>query len=409
MLNQILSVLDSQKQTVIDIQRELVRIPALSPDNGGVGEKEKAEFLKKYLVSLGLKDIKEFNAPDSRVPCGYRPNLAIVVPGRDTSRTLWIIAHMDVVPPGNLASWNADPYELVVDGDILRGRGVLDNHQDLVSSLLVAKAIAAEKIAPPINFGMLFVSDEENGNKFGINYVLEKHGDIFKKQDLFFVPDYNETNKVIELAEKSIFWFKITVKGKQSHASRPDIGKNSFVASSAFAVKLRELYKLFPEKDSLFDFPASSFEPTKKEANVENINTIPEQDVFYVDCRVLPRYPFDDVDREIRKLGDEIVKEYGVSIDYEVVNKAPSAPMTPKDSEVVKRLEKAIQFVCGFQPGYIGMGGFTVGLPLRQKGYPVAVWNSAVAACPHQPNECSSIKATINDAKVMAHVLWGGD
>jgi len=407
MLNQILSDIDAQKQTIINLQRDLVRIPALSPANGGEGEKEKAVCLKKYLASIGLKDIQEFNAPDSRVECGYRPNIAAIIPGQDSSRTLWTIAHIDVVPSGNSALWNTPPFELTVDGDMLRGRGVLDNHQGLVSSFLLAKAVLAQKAVPPINYGLLFVADEETGNKLGISYLLENNSGLFKKKDLFIVPDFNNGTDVIELAEKGIFWFKITVTGTQSHAMRPDIGKNSYVASSAFAVKLRDLYKLFPEKDSLFDFPASSFEPTKKEANVENINTIPGQDIFYVDCRVLSCYSYNEILSAIQKIGDEIIKEYGVTIDYETVNYMPSAEMTPKDSDIVRRLEKSIQTVYGYSPKFKGMGGFTVALPLRQKGYQVAVWNTAAVACPHQPNECSSISATINDAKVMAHVLFG--
>ena len=38
-MREIFSVLDNQAQEVINIQRELVSRPALSPENGGQGEK----------------------------------------------------------------------------------------------------------------------------------------------------------------------------------------------------------------------------------------------------------------------------------------------------------------------------------------------------------------------------------
>ena len=101
MVERIFLHLDAQKQTVIDVQRKLVAIPAVGPDNGGLGEKEKADYLKGYLASIGICDIKELNAPDFRIPCGYRPNLAAIIPGHDTSRTFWTISHLDVVPPGD--------------------------------------------------------------------------------------------------------------------------------------------------------------------------------------------------------------------------------------------------------------------------------------------------------------------
>jgi len=113
MLNAILAYLDTQKQTVIDIQRGLVSIPALSPEVGGEGERKKADHLKKYLADIGITDIREINAPDPRVPCGHRPNMIAVIPGKDVSRTFWNVCHLDVVPPGDAARWrhygNAEP------------------------------------------------------------------------------------------------------------------------------------------------------------------------------------------------------------------------------------------------------------------------------------------------------------
>ena len=158
MLDSLLSFLDSQRDAVIDLQRQLTAIPALGPDNGGPGEREKADRLKILLAAMGLPAPREINAPDPRVPCGHRPNLAVIMPGADTSRTLWIISHLDIVPPGDAALWRTDPYVLTVEDDLLYGRGVEDNQQAVVSSVLLAKALAAGHITPPINYGMPFLT-----------------------------------------------------------------------------------------------------------------------------------------------------------------------------------------------------------------------------------------------------------
>jgi len=405
MLNQIISFLDAQRQAVIDLQRGLVSSPALAPESGGEGERKKADLLKKHLFEIGLQDIKEFNAPDARVPCGHRPNLVTLIPGRDASRTFWIITHMDVVPPGERALWKTDPYTLTVDGDTVYGRGVADNHQGLVASFLLAKVLNEQKIAPPINYGLVFVSDEEAGNKFGIDYILDHHGDIFKEGDLYLVPDFKPEANEIEIAEKSVFWLKITVEGKQCHAAFPLEGKNSLVATADFILKLRNLYERFPDEDPLFFPTMSTFESTKKEANVESINTLPGRDVFYIDCRVLPKYKLDDVMKHIRCMGGEIEEKYGVKINYEVVKYEQSSSEALKDSEIVKRLFRAIPAIFGCAPKCVGIGGFTAAFSLRRKKLPAAVWDPRPLG--HGPNESSSISATINEAKVMAHVLFG--
>lgn len=405
MLDRVLAFLETQRSTVIDLQRRLTAIPAIGPDNGGPGERDRVDFLKTLLAGLGLPEPTEINVPDPRVPCGHRPNLAAVIPGRDTSRTFWVIAHLDIVPPGDLAQWDADPFVLRVEGDRIIGRGVEDNQQSMVSAILVAKGLVAEHITPPINYGLLFVADEETGSKYGLDYVADRHQGLFTPDDLFLVPDFgNETGELVEVAEKSMLWLKITVSGRQCHASTPDAGINSLAAAALFILKIPKLYERFTAQDPLFEPPGCTFVPTKKEANVESINVLPGRDVFYVDCRVLPQYPVDDVIEAIRDLGRKVEAACGVSIAYEAVQKEQAAPPTGVETPIVRRVIDGVRAVYGGNPRPTGVGGGTVAAYLRRRGYPTAVW-STLHNNAHQPNEFSSIANTIGDAKVMARVL----
>jgi succinyl-diaminopimelate desuccinylase len=398
--------LEAQSQTVIDLQRALVAIPALGPMNGGAGEKDKTEYLKSYLNGLGFAKVLELRAPDPAVPCGYRPGLCAVIPGADSAKTLWIISHTDIVPPGDRSLWDSDPYTLKVDGDIIIGRGVEDNHQGIVCSLLVAKALLDLGLTPPMNYGVLLVADEETGSKYGLDYVVKEHAGLFGPDDLFLVPDFGEpTSEMIEIAEKSMFWLKVIVEGKQCHASTPEAGINTLLAASALIVQIPKLHQLFDRQDPLFNPPHSTFEPTKKEANVENINTIPGRDVFYLDCRVMPGYDLGEVLKAIQGFGQEVEREHGVHISYEYVQREQAAPPTPVDSEVVTRLVRSVKSVFGNQPKLMGIGGGTVAAYLRRAGHKAAVWGTLMHNA-HQPNERSSIQNSIKDAKVMAAMLF---
>ncbi len=398
--------LESSAQAIIDLQRALVAIPALGPLNGGAGEKEKTEFLTGYLKELGFAQVRELRAPDPAVPCGYRPSLAAVIPGKNAAKTFWVISHTDIVPPGDLALWSGDPYTLRVDGDILVGRGVEDNHQGIVSSLMVARALLDLKATPDMNYGVLLVADEETGSKYGLDFVVKNHPELFGPDDLFLVPDFGEPkSEMVEIAEKSMLWLKVVVEGKQCHASTPEAGNNTLLAAASLIVQIPKLHAIFNRRDPLFSPPYSTFQPTKKDANVENINTIPGRDVFYVDCRVMPGYDLDDVLAVIKGYGAEVEAQCGVRISYEFVQSEQAAPPTPADSEIVTRLMERIRRVFGNQPKLQGIGGGTVAAYLRRAGHQAAVWATLMHNA-HQPDERTSIACTIKDAKVMAAMLF---
>lgn len=411
MSNPIYEYIDTLRETVIDLQKNLVSRPALGPENEGPGdmgpgqgEMDKAKYLEQYLNDLGIGPVVWVNAPDPRVPDGKRPNLAATLPGK-SERTLWVISHMDVVPSGDLSLWIGDPFTLRVEGDVLYGRGVEDNHQGIVSSLVAAKAFKEQDVTPDMGLGLLFVADEETGSGFGLDYVLKHNPELFGANDLFLVPDFGASDsRLMEVAEKHMLWLKITVVGKQCHASTPGEGVNSLVGAAAFIMKLQELYALFDKKDPLFDPPISTFEPTRKDANVPNVNTVPGKDVFYLDCRILPEYGIDDVLGTIKEIGAAVTRSYGVTLEYEVVQRNEAAQPTDVKSEVVTKLAAGIKDVYGVTAKPQGIGGGTVAAFLRRADHPAVVWSTCIHNA-HQPNERSLISAQLGDAKVIAHML----
>jgi len=222
------------------------------------------------------------------------------------------------------------------------------------------------------------------------------------------VPDFGDSaGAMIEVAEKSMLWLRIAVTGKQCHASTPDEGVNSLTAAAALILRIRRLNERFPDADPLFNPATSTFVPTKKEANVPNVNTVPGSDVFYVDCRVLPRYDLDDVVAAVRELADEVEREYGASIAISHVLREQAAPPTSPDAEVVTRLRAAIKDVYGVTARPAGIGGGTVAAIVRRMGLSAAVWSKLVPNA-HVPNEATRISCNIGDAKVIATMLFEG-
>ncbi|MCX7031872.1 MAG: M20 family metallo-hydrolase [Spirochaetes bacterium] len=396
--------IDAKRDLAIALQRDLTAIPALGPQNDGTGEKEKAHKLVEWLARLGLPEPVGLPAPDPSVPGGKRPNLVVTIPGRAKDRTLWIMSHLDIVPPGEAKLWTSDPYTLVVDGDRLVGRGVEDNQQGLVASVLAAAAVRELGLEPACTVRLLFVSDEETGSAQGVQHVLAAAPHLFTPADSALVPDHGAPDgSEIEIAEKSILWLKFATKGRQCHASTPQKGVNAFAAASLLVVRLGELARIYPAADPLFDPAVSTFTPTKKEANVPNVNTLPGEDVFYLDSRILPSVDLDGVMARIRSIADGVEKECGVTISIETVQRA-SSPATPADAHIVKALLRAVSEVYGVKARTMGIGGGTVGAFLRHRGIATVVW-SRLEGKAHQPDESCLLANLLGDSLVMASLM----
>jgi succinyl-diaminopimelate desuccinylase len=287
------------------------------------------------------------------------------------------------------------------------GRGVEDTQQGLTSSVLAALALVKQGLHPCRTVKILFLADEEMGNDYGIAWLLKHHNDMFHKNDVALIPDWGDTKgEGIEIAEKNIIWVRFTTTGRQTHASRPDLGANAFIAGSDLALRLHYgLSEKFNDRDSLFEPEYSTFQPTKKEPNVPNVNTIPGGDVFYIDMRVLPRYSIKEVLDEIDRIKEEVAAKHKVAIDYNVLQSNES-PATSAEAPFIKSLSLAINEVYGGTARPVGIGGGTVASFLRKTGIDSAVW-ARLSGTAHQPNEYALVKNILGDAKVMAFLMWG--
>jgi succinyl-diaminopimelate desuccinylase len=405
MRDEIVRRIEGMREWAVELQRGLVAIPALDPSSGGDGEHDKAVWLEGVLRGIGFDSVERFDAPDPRAKNGVRPNLTARLRGRSSERTLWLMSHLDVVPPGEPSSWSGDPWTLRVKDGRLYGRGTEDNHQAAVASLLVARAFLDAGQRPPVDLALLFCADEETGSRYGAEWLVAEHPELFRHDDVFIVPDAgNPEGTLLEVAEKSIWWVKVRTVGKQCHGSTPELGINAFRAASDLVVRLGTLYRTFPLRDELFDPPISTFEPTKKDPNVPNINTIPGDDVFYIDARVLPQIPLADVATEIRRLAGEVAAVHGVSITVEDVQRAEAAPGTEPGTPVVAAVAAAAQAVYGVTPKPLGIGGGTVAAVFRRAGYPAVVY-SRLDDCAHQGDEYCVLDYLVGDAKVFALTL----
>jgi len=404
-LEQLLAQVGSHRDEMVEALSEMIRIPAIGPESGGSGELERSRYLRDILDHSKFDDVEMYDALDERVRLRLRPNIVARKKGR-SDQTIWLVAHMDTVPPGDLNSWNTPPFSpRLVDGK-LYGLGTEDNGQALIASLFAAETLMNMGVEFERSLGLVLVADEEAGNERGIQFLL-KEG-VFKPGDIMFVPDHGTPRgDEVEIAEKHILWLKFTVTGRQTHASRPDLGLNAMRVGSELITFLQDfLHRKYNARDALFNPDRSTFEPTKRLQTMGNVNTIPGEDIFYFDCRILPAYEVDAVRSDITAVLDIFEQKTGTKIKMETVQLTRSGPPSDLEGEGMKALRWAVQKVRGVEPRPVGIGGGTCANFFRLAGMNAYVWQT-IDELAHTPNEYCVVDNLVDDAKVFAVVLAG--
>ncbi|MCW4009067.1 MAG: M20 family metallo-hydrolase [Candidatus Bathyarchaeota archaeon] len=399
----IFSQIEALKPEMTMALMQLIRVPAVGPESGGNGESAKAELLSKLLAQAGFDRVERVDADDTRVSSGKRPNIVAYFGDKAAGgRRLWIVTHLDVVPAGEESLWKiTKPFEPMQQDGCVFGRGSEDNGQSLVASVFAVKALAQLGVTPNRQVALAFVSDEEQGSAMGIEHLLDSG--VFGGDDLVVVPDSGSADGgFIEVAEKSILWFKVVTFGRQAHGSVPDKGLNAHRVGMQVALALdTELHRKYTAQNSYFSVPYSTFEPTKKDKNVDTVNIIPGEDTVYFDCRVLPEYDLEEVLADVSRVTGRFEAQTGAKIKVEVLQKQAAPPMLDGEAEVVGLLKEALKRARGVDAVVGGIGGGTCAAFFRKAGIPAAVW-STIDEVAHQPDEYAKVANLVADAKVFA-------
>lgn len=390
-------LIEGYEREMIETMRQMIEIKAISPVSGGAGESRRADFLQKVLKGWGLP-AKRYDYEDESG--AVRSN--VVSRLGSCERTVWIVAHIDTVSEGDASLWKTDPFRLSVKDGKLYGRGTSDNGQEVIAGMFALRALKESGADLEHCMGLALVADEELGSRYGIQKLLKER--IFGRDDMFIVPDWgNDGGDKIEIAEKGMLWLKITVLGKQVHASTPERGVNAYKHALRFLNLVdEELHSKYSASNGIFEPSVSTFEVTKHEKNVDSINIIPGVEVSYIDCRVLPQYDLGVVIKDIKAIAGR--KEFAdVGIRIEEFNREDATPQTDEGAEVVQLLKTALKDLRKVNAKVVGIGGGTCAAFFRKKSLAAAVWSTEDPVA-HEPNEYARIENIVGDAKVLAYL-----
>lgn len=150
--------LAARDDATIETLKEFCRIPSVSTDPAYAAEvRRAARFVGDQLAAAGLPVVETVETGGH--PCVFAE--WIVDPAKPT---VLIYGHYDVQPPDPLGRWQTPPFEPDIRNDRLYARGASDDKGSLLIPLMVARAYAEMRGAPPLNLKFLIEGEEESGS-----------------------------------------------------------------------------------------------------------------------------------------------------------------------------------------------------------------------------------------------------
>lgn len=199
--------------------RGLIRIPSVT----GSEELVQAEVLR-LLEEMGLESERietdpAVSASDPDFPGAEMPRTSLPVVtarlGKAGGRRLLLVGHVDVVPPGDLATWTVDPWSADVRDGAMYGRGACDMKGGVASILAALRAIVPSGGAGALEGEVLavFVPSEEDG---GQGMLAAIRAGCTGDAAVITEP----TGLDVVIAHAGAITFRLTVPGRAAHASK---------------------------------------------------------------------------------------------------------------------------------------------------------------------------------------------
>ncbi len=135
--------------------------------------------------------------------------------GRPGGRRIVLSGHIDVVPPGDPATWTADPWGGEIRDGALFGRGACDMKGGVAAILAAVRALVASGAAARFEGELIvaFVPGEEDGGQGTLAAIRAG-----ATGDLAIITE--PSNLDIVVAHAGAITFRLTVPGRAAHASQ---------------------------------------------------------------------------------------------------------------------------------------------------------------------------------------------
>jgi acetylornithine deacetylase/succinyl-diaminopimelate desuccinylase-like protein len=192
----------------LESYKDLIRIPSISALPAHAPDcRRTAEWIAADLERIGMEHVEV--AETGGHPVVYADWLHA-----DGAPTVLVYCHYDVQPVDPLDLWTSPPFEPVVEGDRILGRGVADDKGQLHLHLRAAEALLATRGGLAVNLRFIFEGEEESSSVH-LDSWLRAHRDQLTA-DFALISDtgFFEGNvPAITIALRGMMYAQIDVSG----------------------------------------------------------------------------------------------------------------------------------------------------------------------------------------------------
>ncbi|MCK7614043.1 succinyl-diaminopimelate desuccinylase [Roseibium sediminicola] len=363
--------------SAVTIAQDLIRCPSVTPAEGGALASLEA-LLGSAGFSVSRVTFQDEDTPDVE-------NLFATI-GSGAPHFVFA-GHTDVVPAGDENDWNHGPFEGVIDGGMLYGRGAADMKGGVAAFAAAALDYVADKGA---DFGgtisFLITGDEEGPAVNGTVKLLDWAKDQGHRFDACIVGEPTNPERLgdaIKVGRRGSLSGTITVQGVQGHAAYPHLADNPIPG----LVRLLAALDALTLDDGNERFQPSNLEIVSVDTGNPAFNVIPARCEARFNIRYNDEWTLASLKAKITETL-EAVDLGNLSLDLEFKRDASESFLT-RDETLIKALSDAVAAETGRTPE-LSTGGGTSDARFIKNFCPVVEFG-LVGQTMHKVDECVAV------------------
>jgi succinyl-diaminopimelate desuccinylase len=324
----------------VDLTARLIRCPSVTPAEGGA-----IALLAEVLTAGGFTC--------TRVDRGGISNLYARWGKRGANRSFGFNGHTDVVPVGDAAAWQHDPFGAEVVDGVMYGRGACDMKSGVAA--FVAAAVDFVKLTPPDGAVILAITgDEEGEGKDGTVAILDWMAFNGERMTDCIVGEPtcpSEMGEMMKIGRRGSMTAQIRAVGVQGHSAYPHRAKNPLSA----LVKLLARLEAEPLDRGTPHFDPSTLAITTIDTGNTASNVIPARATAAVNIRFNDMHTGGSLSDWLRGEAAAVAEATGVEIDLKISVSGESF-LTPP-GELSALVARAVEAETGRTPVASTSGG----------------------------------------------------
>lgn len=204
---------------VLDLARELISRPSVTPDDAGcqdllAARLEKAGFACERLRLGEVDNLWATHGP---------------LDGNDSGPVLVLLGHTDVVPPGPRGAWASDPFVPEIRDGLLYGRGAADMKGSVAAFAVAAERFVASHPDHAGTLALLLTSDEEGDAIDGVRRVADLFRERGQRIDWCITGEPSSKARLgdlLRVGRRGSLSATLAVRGVQGHVAYPEKARN---------------------------------------------------------------------------------------------------------------------------------------------------------------------------------------